>query len=141
MAQKYVRCDSHCKYPAYSKDEVDALVEEKLETKTEKNDFALIKQTITTDADGRGSVMVDFPEGFTKNNCMVLSTDYMYVVEGTDTNARMHNTGNVPSSETKNITNPFVCLGELDKISIYLEGTTGGPATIETRVLLMKVGE
>lgn len=27
MAEKYVRCDSHCKYPAYDKEEVDNLLE------------------------------------------------------------------------------------------------------------------
>ena len=26
MAEKYVRCNSHCKYPAYDKEEVDALL-------------------------------------------------------------------------------------------------------------------
>ena len=29
MAEKYVRCNSHCKYPAYDKEEVDNLLKEK----------------------------------------------------------------------------------------------------------------
>lgn len=29
MAEKYVRCNSHCKYPAYDKEEVDALLDDK----------------------------------------------------------------------------------------------------------------
>lgn len=32
MAEKYVRCNSHCKYPAYDKEEVDTLLKEKANT-------------------------------------------------------------------------------------------------------------
>jgi hypothetical protein len=62
---KYVRCDSHCKYPAYDKEEIDNLF-------YKKNDFAVLTGQIVM-TNNTGTIEVNYPEGFTRGNCVVLS--------------------------------------------------------------------
>ena len=76
---KYVRCDSHCKYPAYDKNEVDEL----LKKKTGKSDYSIITGTITLTANTDENVAdnymmvttkeIDYPDGFNDSNCVVVA--------------------------------------------------------------------
>ena len=65
---KYVRCEGHCKYPAYDKEEVDNL----FENVYKKGDFAVLTGQIVM-TNNLGTKEVDYPEGFTQANCVVLS--------------------------------------------------------------------
>jgi hypothetical protein len=89
MAEKYVRCNSHCKYPAYDKEEVDALLSEKANANNiyEKGNFVVLEHTIPIGTLEESEIMKDswsiplsvencsikLPDGFTPDNTMILS--------------------------------------------------------------------
>jgi hypothetical protein len=89
MAEKYVRCNSHCKYPAYDKEEVDALLSEKANANNiyEKGNFVVLEHTIpiggleeNPNMEGSWSIpmsvnncSIKLPDGFTPDNTMILS--------------------------------------------------------------------
>ena len=92
---KYVRCDSHCKFPAYDKEEVDNLLKDKInnEEVIKKNDIAVIDIEVTFRTSASNGVyyapiLVGMPEGFTSENSIIVS--------------RMFGTTNSLSSETEN---------------------------------------
>lgn len=71
----YGFCENKCKYEVYTKDEVDSKLEEKSSTSHNhdtkyklQGDFAVVSGSI-----GESDVTVAYPEGFTKDNCVVLS--------------------------------------------------------------------
>lgn len=143
--EAFVRCGSHCKHPAYTKEQVNALLADELKSKKEKSDFALIEETITVSTDGNGIVTVDFPEGFTKDNCIVLSADVKSHEENTSFLPREYNLGYGGTNFHK--INPTVYLGDPSTydstkicISLYY-GTLDQEIPKDVRVVLMKVGE
>lgn len=78
---KYVRCDSHCKYPAYDKEEINSIVAsigeslDLMATKRSvyvKDDYAVLTGQVVMKS-GTGSTTVNYPESFTQDNCVVLS--------------------------------------------------------------------
>lgn len=82
MAEKYVRCNSHCKYPAYDKEEIDNLFYKKTEVDskvTEINEKYAVVDVTTTVRDSAsngvytGSILKRMPEGFTPTNSVVIS--------------------------------------------------------------------
>lgn len=74
MAEKYVRCAGHCKYPAYDKEETDNLFRK-------KSDFAVIEGALTEWVFAEGyettscALSVNYPEGFSWDNCVVVSAE------------------------------------------------------------------
>lgn len=84
MAEKYVRCNSHCKYPAYDKEEIDNLFYKKTEVDskvTEINEkYAVVDVTTTVRDSSSGNysapIMKTLPEGFTPTNCVVISKTF-----------------------------------------------------------------
>ena len=76
---KYVRCDGHCKYPAYDKNEID----EQMAKVVLKDDYATITGSITLTANTQDNVTngvmaqtkfeLSYPEGFNKDNSIVLT--------------------------------------------------------------------
>ena len=77
---KYVRCDGHCKYPAYDKEEIDNLLKDKANSVDvyTKTNVAVVDTTTTirtSENNGAysGTIMKNMPEGFTPDNCVVIS--------------------------------------------------------------------
>lgn len=77
---KYVRCGSGCKHEAYDKKEVDKLLADKasieevyfmdeLYSKDEISSMFYTIEGVTTEV----SEFINYPEGFNKDNCVVLS--------------------------------------------------------------------
>lgn len=153
---KYVRCDSHCKFPAYDKEEVDSLLSDKANktdvyTKTEadtkhnelikkvyvKDDYAVLTGTITM-ASGTGSTTVNYPTGFTKNNCVVIS----YGQENADTkNSYNFGYGIKSTDYTRGSMTRNVSLKDSNiEISIYNPVVDGeGNKTYNYKIVLMKI--
>lgn len=66
-------CNNKCKHEVYTKDEVDTkLTDWKL-----KGDFAVLTGDITLESTG-GSANVNYPEGFTKDNCVIIACGIIY---------------------------------------------------------------
>lgn len=89
MAEKYVRCGSHCKYPAYDKEEVDALLEKKIDA-TEiytKGNFVIVEHEFITESEYQSisHTAIPYPEGFNMNNTFILNARYfdgtMYITQ------------------------------------------------------------
>ena len=142
MAEKYVRCNSHCKYPAYDKEEIDNLFYKKTDTDAKLNEisnkFAVVDVTTTireTASNGSysGSIMKAMPEGFTATNCVVISKMF-----GIDT-------PNSADTLTDSITVSFVSY-ESEGVtynningSINTTDSTKAGQTYKVRIVLMKI--
>lgn len=137
---KYVRCDSHCKYPAYDKEEVDNLLKDKANNVDvyKKGDFAILTGEITL-ADGIGSITTDYPEGFTQDNCFVLSHGQSKKAETLE--SINFGYGKRPIDYTRgSITRNVALKSDNIEISIansYLEDE--GNLTYNYKILLMKI--
>lgn len=78
---KYIRDKAHCKHPSYTKEEVDTMIENKVDA-TEvytKGNYAIGEITLTTEAEIQmiNAKQIDYPEGFTKENTWVLDARYL----------------------------------------------------------------
>lgn len=65
---KFIRDKAHCKHVAYTNEEVNDL----LNGKANKADFHVLTGQIEM-VSGNGTVTVSYPNGFTKDNCVVIS--------------------------------------------------------------------
>lgn len=87
MANKYVRCESHCKYPAYDKEEVDALLKQKVDVTA----YAKLTKEYICDKEGYAVITInfDFPDNtWLPTNTRILEarkTDYSKNSDGTYT--------------------------------------------------------
>lgn len=85
--ENYIRCGSHCKHEAYSKEEINFLldkkannsnVDKKFDNKVDnsdvysKNNFIVLTGEVSLSS-GSGTATINYPDGLTKNNCVVLS--------------------------------------------------------------------
>ena len=74
---KFLRDKAHCKYESYTKDEIDTKLGNKVDT-TEvytKGNFAILEKEIVTETENQsiGYDVVDYPEGFNKDNTYIIS--------------------------------------------------------------------
>ena len=132
---------TRCKYDVYTKERTDELLKTKLTSSDVyvKGDFATVIANITIGDDGLlGNVTVPFPDGFTKDNCIVISTMYK------NSNEHRYRNGYIQTGSA--ITNIVVGLGlkngtDDSKITIeaYSNDELMGGATYNVKVTLMKI--
>ena len=134
--------DNKCKGKVYTQDEVDNLLASHTHAEYKvKGDFATIETTVTmidSDPDGTtenyavGHTLVDYPEGFTKDNTRVIGIEhkdgYVYK-DGWATNF-VYETTEYPLGIT-------VFLNE--QIAVQLHGANTNILTQTVRVTLMKI--
>lgn len=132
----YAQCENMCLEETMTKEEIN-------NTLVKKGDVVLIEETITVATDGNGILTIDFPEGFTKDNSIVLSADVKTHEDSSDYFPREINLGYGGSNFYK--INPTVYLGDPSTydptkicISLYY-GTLDQEIKKDVRVTLMKV--
>lgn len=148
MEQTYVYCNSHCKHPAYTKEQVDALVKEKTDEVLAKTNFVTINETLViSDGTSNTSVELDFPEGFTRSNCVVVSQMISYKEANIEKGIAWHTYPgltlaygvSVDLGGEDNVT--YQDIGEKIRINVNkLSGTVSGDFPIDVKITLMKVG-
>lgn len=119
MATKYVRCESHCKYPAYSSDEVDALF-------YKKDNLAVLTGNTSE------GLTLEYPEGFNKDNCVVVS--YMFRM-----NSWWFTPEDVIDFENQKVTKK-ISVQLSSNINIFTD-YVGEGEEYGYKIVLMKVGE
>lgn len=150
---KYVRCEGHCKYPAYDKEEIDNLFYKKTEMDTTlnqmhndlvkpnevyfKGDFAVLTGQVTMTS-GAGSTTTNYPEGFTRDNSVVIS----FGQENNDTKNSVNFGYGIRSTDyTKGSITRNVSLKDSEiEISVYNAVSEGsGDKTYNYKIVLMKI--
>lgn len=144
MAEKYVRCNSHCKYPAYDKEEIDNLFYKKTEVDskiTEINEkYAVFNYTTTVRESASNGVynapiMTIMPEGFTPTNSVVISKMFGIEEQGYY----------VPETTNDRIDVALLTLDDEGQISYWVNGSLGttdtekAGKTYNIRIVFMKI--
>lgn len=114
----YGYCGSKCKHEVYSKQEID-------------DKFTVVSGSLSM-TDGTGSATISYPDGFNKDNCVVISAETKYAGHG----AWAFGAG---------VAGSFTISGQLSANHITLtthnDDGTGPTGTYECRVVLMKISQ
>jgi hypothetical protein len=131
---------SRCKYDVYTKERTDELLEEKT-NKSEvylKDNYAVLENSIIFPAGEYGGVVnIEYPTGFTKNNCIPISI--MYKHDGVWRNCMTYSYGGDTITVKRVI--PQVELRDTITVRITLNERTETETTQYTKVVLMKIAE
>lgn len=114
----YGYCGSKCKHEVYSKQEID-------------DKFTVAAGNITM-TNGSGSTNISYPNGFNKDNCVVISAETKY-------------SGNGVWAFGAGVADSFTISGQLFTSYIHFvtnsEDNVGPTGTYECRVVLMKISQ
>lgn len=148
---KYVRCDSHCKYPAYDQEEIDNLFYNKTQMNATlskmhndlvkpdevylKDEYAVLTGEIVMTS-GTGSATVDYPTGFTQDNCVVLSYGQRVGTGSVYFGYGIKSTDYMSGSLTRNV----ALTSSNIVINVYNPASEGnGDKTYTYKIVLMKI--
>lgn len=128
---------TRCKYDVYTKEKTDELLENKADSINvyAKGDFSVIRTTIVDKGDlTTVEKEVDLPEGFTKDNCVIISAMYSYNADYSVNNlfSDFFN-GDTSSSEY------VVQINNNLKIKLFPTGMSANEKTVYISIVLMKI--
>lgn len=121
---KYCLDDSKTEHEVYSKEDIDNLLSDNL-------NFKVLTGSVTIPANSNQVIDFAYPEGFNKNNCVVVST---MTTSGIGANNKYIYPANMTLSEAV----PTVTLGDEDISLNLVNGSTSNKITLNYKVTIMK---
>ena len=114
-------CDNKCKHEVYTKD-----------------DFAIIVRKVEIEASGSLQVNIEYPEGFAKDNCVLIS---LSIIIGGDTQEKGWNYYNTLKDATGDTDNAFRRDLNLTNagIQLFIENHNVTSLDVDYKIVLMKI--